>query len=79
MVEAAPSAYLRSHLVHAIHRVAMQTDVLELAATRGIGDLRLSDLDRTRDYDKLNRDTKESYPGTKVNDYNYDKVGNLTV
>lgn len=48
MVAAAPSAYLRFHLVHAIHRVAMQTDVLELAATRGLADLRLCDIDRTR-------------------------------
>jgi RHS repeat-associated protein len=30
------------------------------------------------DYDKLNRGTKETYPGSKVNDYGFDKVGNLT-
>jgi hypothetical protein len=48
MVAAAPTAYLRSHLVHSIHRVAMQTDVLELVARRGLRELRLGDLDRTR-------------------------------
>lgn len=31
------------------------------------------------DYDKLNRGTKETYPGSKVNDYSFDKVGNLTL
>ena len=30
-------------------------------------------------YDKLNRQTKETYPASKVNDYTYDKAGNLSV
>jgi hypothetical protein len=48
MVAAAPSVYLRSHLVHAIHRAAMQTDILDFVATHGLQTFRLSDLERTR-------------------------------
>lgn len=40
--------YLRSHLVTALHRAAMQTDILEHIAARGIDRFALSDLSRDR-------------------------------
>jgi hypothetical protein len=48
MVSAIPSMYLQMHFVHALHRAAMQTDVLEVAARRGLSELRLADVDRRR-------------------------------
>ncbi len=51
LVASAPSPYLRMHLVYAAHRAAMQSEVLRIAADRGIAELRLADLDRTQQPD----------------------------
>jgi hypothetical protein len=40
------SPYLKMHLVHALHRAAMQTHALRIVAERGIRNLRLRDLGR---------------------------------
>lgn len=67
LVSAAPGIYLRSHLVHAVHRAAMQTDVLGLVADRGLKHFRLADLDRGRRPDwrvAQLRDTPTAYAGS---------------
>lgn len=48
LVAAAPSPYLRMHLVFGVHRAAMQSEVLRIAADSGIAEFGLSDLDRTQ-------------------------------
>lgn len=46
LVSDVPGAYLQLHVVHAIHRAAMQTGVLALVADRGVTTLRLADIGR---------------------------------